>query len=347
MMGNIYKKFNEEYILKTFLNKNGTNYLIQMNNDTNSLINSQTNSNKDIFNNIYGDPFLLSFEKVASISNDQRQKIKYCHYYIIQEMINDQLVKENEDKKRNTFKNNLSNKKLKIIQKKNIYEENKNNDSINDSNANIQKNINHIKINCIKEENSEDNDENNVRKDESISKNSLSISKEQKKNKENSMTSFAESPDKKSNIATQINKEENVQSFNNSINVDNYNISYYCDSLSKFINDIYAEYYKKVTIEQKRIFNILENPISYFSHNYYPKIIICKDINSNLVKGICIYSVAFNCHDNEPNKIIIEHLSAYNNEEMEIILKNMLEFLKNNNINLNIFHFLGYLKYKN
>ena len=335
MMGNSYKKFNEEYIIKTFLSKNGTNYLIQMNNDTNSLINSQTNSNKDIFNNIYGDPFLLSFEKVASISNDQRQKIKYCHYYIIQEMINDQLVKENEDKNKNTFKNNLSNKKLKIIQKKNIYEENKNNDSISDSNANIQKNINHIKINCIKEENSEDNDENNVRKDESISKNSLSISKEQKKNKENSMTSFAESPDKKSNIATQINKEENVQSFNNSINVDNYNISYYCDSLSKFINDIYAEYYKKVTIEQKRIFNVLENPISYFSHNYYPKIIICKDTNSNLVKGICIYSVSFNCHNNEPNQIIIEHLSSYNNEEMEIILKNMLEFLKNNNILIN------------
>ena len=334
MMGNIYKKFNEEYILKTFLNKNGTNYLIQMNNDTNSFINSKNNSNKDIFNNIYGDPFLTSLEKVSNISNDHRQKIKYCHYYIIQEMINDQLVKENEDKKRNTFKNNLSNKKIKIMQKRNIYEENKNNENTNESNVNNQK-YNHIKINCIKEENSEIKDENNVKKDESISKNSLSISKEIKKSKENSVTSIAISPDKKSNIITQINKEENAQSFNNSVNVDNYNISYYCDSLSKFINDIYAEYYKKITIEQKRIFNVLENPISYFSHNYYPKIIICKDTNSSLVKGICIYSLSFNCHDNEPNQIIIEHLSAYNNEEMEIILKNILEFLKKNNLLIN------------
>jgi len=334
MMGSSYKKFNEEYIIKTFLYKNGNNYLIQMNNDTNSLINSKTSSNKDIFNSIYGDPFLTSLEKISSISNDYRQKIKYCHYYIIQEMINEQLVKEYDEKKRSTFKNNLSNKKLKIMQNKNIYEEKKNNDKINDSNANIQK-YNHIKINCIKEENSEIKDENIIKKDESISKNSLSISKEIKKNKDNSVTSIAVSPDKKSNTISQINKEENAQSFNNSVIVDNYNISYYCDSLSKFINDIYAEYYKNVTIEQKRIFNVLENPISYFSHNYYPKIIICKDASSNLVKGICIYSVSFNCHDNEPNQIIIEHLSAYNNKEMEIILKNMFEFVKNNNILIN------------
>ena len=132
-----------------------------------------------------------------------------------------------------------------------------------------------------------------------------------------------------------INKEENAQFFNNEINVDNYNISYYCDSLSKFSNDIYADYYKKVPIKQKRIFNVLENPISYFRHNYYPKIIICKDTASNLVKGICIYSLAFNNHDSEPNKIFLEHLSSYNNEEMEIILKNMFEFLKNNNILIN------------
>ena len=116
----------------------------------------------------------------------------------------------------------------------------------------------------------------------------------------------------------------------NSKEIKSYNTSYYCGSLTDFVF-IYNNYYQRIPLEQKRIFNIKSNPLEYFYHNYYPKIIICSDNKLSLTKGICIYSILFN-YENKPNKIIIEHISSYNQEEMNNILKNIFDFLKNNNI---------------
>ena len=127
-------------------------------------------------------------------------------------------------------------------------------------------------------------------------------------------------PESKKLIKKEINSKESKS----------YNTSYYCGSLSDFIF-IYNNYYERIPLEQKRIFNIKSNCLEYFYHNYYPKIIICSDTKLSLTKGICIYSLLLN-NDNKLNKIIIEHLSSYNQEEMTIIFKNIFDFLKSNNI---------------
>ena len=111
----------------------------------------------------------------------------------------------------------------------------------------------------------------------------------------------------------------------------NLDISYYSGKLDEFI-PLYSEYFEKIPEEQKLTFNLQQEPNKYFEHNYYPKIIICKDKATDLIKGICIYSVLFKRNEKQTNKIIIEHISSYNQEEMENIITNILEFIKNNNI---------------
>ena len=111
----------------------------------------------------------------------------------------------------------------------------------------------------------------------------------------------------------------------------NLDISYYSGKLDEFI-PLYSEYFEKIPEEQKLTFNLQQEPNKYLEHNYYPKIIICKDKATDLIKGICIYSVLFKRNEKQTNKIIIEHISSYNQEEMENIITNILEFIKNNNI---------------
>ena len=98
----------------------------------------------------------------------------------------------------------------------------------------------------------------------------------------------------------------------------------------------YSEYYQKIPDEQKTIFNLKEDPLQYLEHNYYPKIIICKDKITNNIKGMCIYSVLFKSYEKKPNEIILEHISSYNKEEMENILTKMIEFIKENHILKNL-----------
>ena len=128
-------------------------------------------------------------------------------------------------------------------------------------------------------------------------------------------------------------KPKNVEE-NNNIN-DNLNISYFSGNIKEFLT-IYSEYFEKIPEEQKIIFNLNKDPMKYFEHNYYPKIIICKDKTTNIIKGLCIYSVLFKTHEQKPNEIRIEHISSYNQEEMENILTRLLEFIKDNNVLKNI-----------
>ena len=453
IQGNIKDKFDEEYIKKKYgLIKKGCNYLIKMKNDMSFLCNTKiynNKENKDIFNSFKGDPFLCSLYNVIPLSREYKQRIKYCQYYIIQEMLNENALKDiNNNNKSIPINNNLNDikdyrnykkKKLEPIvnhsnykeksqiianntnqtctnqnkdynpnesgySKKynksvinsnknnlNTYDDNKNNseisqnnkkikienknnsnfdykdDNINDDMVNIQNtdnnniyankiNIKNIEINNNTKEDYEDinknininyekeKQNNNIniknKKEENILQNSLTISKKMKKKKEASRSATPES--KKLTNITPSNNNENINNVNTSIildnnknNLKNYNSSYYCGSLSDFIT-IYNNYYKRIPIEQKRIFNIKENPMSYFQHNYFPKIIICSDTKLTLIKGICVFSYIFNNSENKSNKIIIEHLSSYNKDEMENILNNIFDFLKNNNFLNNI-----------
>lgn len=138
-------------------------------------------------------------------------------------------------------------------------------------------------------------------------------------------------PEENTITNTNINPNINTNTHTNTIINDNLNISYYSGKITEFI-PIYTEYYEKIPEEQKIIFNLQEDPLKYFEHNFYPKIIICKDKVTNIIKGMCIYSIIFKFHERKPNEIILEHISSYNKEEMENILTKMLEFIKENHI---------------
>lgn len=137
----------------------------------------------------------------------------------------------------------------------------------------------------------------------------------------------SKNPEENNNRNMNINTNTNIPT---NIN-DNLNISYYSGKMTEFI-PIYSEYYEKIPEEQKTIFHINKDPLKYFEHNFYPKIILCKEKVTNLIKGMCIYSIIFKSYEHKPNEVIIEHISSYNKEEMENILTKMLEFIKENHI---------------
>ena len=139
------------------------------------------------------------------------------------------------------------------------------------------------------------------------------------------------------NINANMHSIQTIENLMPNIN-DNLNISYFSGKLTDFMN-IYSEYYEKIPEEQKIIFNLNKDPLKYLEHNFYPKIIICQDKVTNIIKGMCIYSIIFRSHERKPNEIIIEHISSYNKEEMENILTKMIEFIKDNHILRDLFAF--------
>ena len=139
------------------------------------------------------------------------------------------------------------------------------------------------------------------------------------------------------NINANMHSIQTIENLMPNIN-DNLNISYFSGKLTDFMN-IYSEYYEKIPEEQKIIFNLNKDPLKYLEHNFYPKIIMCQDKVTNIIKGMCIYSIIFRSHERKPNEIIIEHISSYNKEEMENILTKMIEFIKDNHILRDLFAF--------
>ena len=368
--GNFGSKFDAEFIQKKYgLLNEGINYLLKMKNDMKFLSKLKLYGNKhieDIFDSFKGDPFLRSLFNIIPASRENKQRIKYCEYIIMLESLYDKnRIKnyninntskfgevseyKNYQKKKlepiiniNKYKTEINEKgndnqnyknfinNIKIDNNKNRInaqeiEDNKISEfnykeslNVNDDMVNLNFKKTKIKINCVKEPIK--NNINIIKKEKNILQNSLIVSKTIKKKAD----SRPVTPESKKMKKKEINSKE----------IKNYNTSYYCGSLTDFVF-IYNNYYQRIPIEQKRIFNIKSNPLEYFYHNYYPKIIICSDDKLSLTKGICIYSFLFN-YENKQNKIIIEHISSYNQEEMNIIIKNIFDFLKNNDILSNI-----------
>ena len=365
--GNFGYKFDIEFIQKRYgLINEGINYIIKMKTDMKFLTKLKLYNNKNIegiFDSFKGDPFLSSLFNIIPVSRENKQRIKYCEFIIMQENLYDKSnIKNNtinntsKISELNEYKNyqkkklepiiNINKYKTEINEKGNDYQnyKNFNNNKIDNSKNkmnvqemednkisefNYKENLNikndvaknaRIKINCVKDPMK--NDINTKNKEENILQNSLIVSKKIKMKED----SRPVTPESKKIKKKEINSKE----------IKSYNTSYYCGSLTDFVF-IYNNYYQRIPLEQKRIFNIKSNPLEYFYHNYYPKIIICSDNKLSLTKGICIYSILFN-YENKPNKIIIEHISAYNQEEMNNIIKNIFDFLKNNNILSNIYN---------
>ena len=234
-------------------------------------------------------------------STKKKKKIKYCQHCLIQEMITDTLnksiLKEIKELKTNSGRKNPQ-AHYKI-------------------DAGIPKKV--LNFNNINN-NSNNNNNNNKNQNKFL---------EESKNPEENINI-----NNNTKITPNINMNNINENNNNNIN-DNLTIEYYSGKISEFI-PLYNDYYQKIPEEQKIIFNLKEDLMKYFEHNYYPKIIICKDKVTNIIKGLCIYSVLFKSYESKPNEIIIEHISSYNKDEMENILTQMFEFIKANHILKNL-----------
>ena len=235
-------------------------------------------TNKDIFNSFKGDPFLTCLYNIIPVSVDYKQKIKYCHYYIIQESFIEKInknINNSSDIKDN--KNKVKTTHINIDTS--IQSITSNNRTLNKNDSDLPKKFSKNIMNRYKHHNFEEN-KNDVESinDKEIKQktgNKLQNSCESLKNINSKNESTAQP--RSSAIINDNNNNENMIIIDNT---DNYNISYYTESLSQFINQ-YAEYYKSIPLEQKKIFNIQEDPMHYLKHNYYPKILIYKDNNLN------------------------------------------------------------------
>ena len=200
---------------------------------------------------------------------------------------------------------------------------------INDSLNKSAKEIKEIKTNSARK-----NSQSHYKIDAGIPKKNINFNNININKGQNKLLEESKNPEENATNTKIISTVNNINDNSNNNN-DNLNISYYAGKISEFI-PIYNDYYQKIPEEQKIIFNLKDDLLKYFEHNYFPKIIICKDKVTNIIKGICIYSVLFKSYELKPNEIILEHISSYNKEEMENILTKILEFIKDNHILKNL-----------
>ena len=106
---------------------------------------------------------------------------------------------------------------------------------------------------------------------------------------------------------------------------DIYNFTFFTGHIKDFIT-AYNHYFKSIPEIQKSVFNCKLNIIESINLFYTPKIIICTDKkNILLIKGICIFGFEF---DNNIIKVIISHISSYNDIERDNIISFLMLFIK-------------------
>ena len=106
---------------------------------------------------------------------------------------------------------------------------------------------------------------------------------------------------------------------------DIYNFTFFTGHIKDFIT-AYNHYFKSIPEIQKSVFNCKLNIIESINLFYTPKIIICTDKkNILLIKGICIFGFEF---DNNIIKVIISHISSYNDIERDNIISYLILFIK-------------------
>ena len=103
------------------------------------------------------------------------------------------------------------------------------------------------------------------------------------------------------------------------------NFSFFTGQIKDFIT-AYNHYFKSIPEIQKSVFNCKLNIIESINLFYTPKIIICTDKKNNfLIKGICIFGFEF---ENNIIKVIISHISSYNDIERDNIISFLMLFIK-------------------
>ena len=297
-----------------------------------------------------------SQKNISNIIQKENEKYFYNDTYGDSKIIDDQ----SEDQVINEINKNIDNIKKfskKCENKKNdikivAIDKTQNNSPIenniikDDELVNIDENINinnemdkKIKVLSISKNNDKIEDNNDI--EENILENSLLLSKKLKTSQQKSRSVTPETKhnlnNKKSINEENINNKDN--NLINSIDIGMINnnfqgnyIAYYCGTLSNFIT-LYKKYYQTIPETQKIILDLKEDPIMHLQNNYYPKIIICSDKKSRIIKGLCIFSYIFSNEVKYDNSLVIEHISTYNENEMQTIFENLFKFIKENAYN--------------
>ena len=113
---------------------------------------------------------------------------------------------------------------------------------------------------------------------------------------------------------------------------DNFNltISPYNPKKDAKLSLLYISYLSNISEKMKLSFNINKDIYYYINIGIFPKILLFKDLNSN-VKAFCILSYVPGIN---PDKkiLMIANISCMNDYKLSIILLNLVEYCKNNDI---------------
>ena len=127
-------------------------------------------------------------------------------------------------------------------------------------------------------------------------------------------------------------RKDSINSLSRSITpeskpISSYDLNFFTGNLKDFIT-IYNHYLKSVPENQKYTLNLQEDIKTSILLTNAPKIILCSDIKSKYnIKGICVFTYTI---DNSKIKIIINHISCYNDLEKEIVFNKLIDFIQKN-----------------
>ena len=312
---NEYNSFLKEISLDLFINKYNINrinnfdinYFFNMETDCYFLMNNPfLNKNFDFTKNI---PFLSVIDNEIT-----KNKIYFCKYILFKAKIYQDLLNEKE-------KSNLNFDNL-FTSNNNITNRSETNMSINSINSNkfnkiipknkiIEKNIEFI-ITPKKENNTENNFNNKNINEE---KNDIELYRNDLLYNNKNFNSFTFGKESK---LPKIKKEDILY------------ISPYNPKKDPKLILLYTSYLSYIEERMKLSFNINRDIYYYSKIGIYPKILLFKDLSSN-VKAIC--SLSYNQSTNSDKKILtITNLSCMEGYKISTILLYLIEYCQNNEI---------------
>ena len=359
--GHIYGKFDLEKISEKF--GFDINYLIKMKEE---MLFLKEGYIKRFFNvnNDYN-PFLLKASEkmnnsngepnfsIVPISNELRDNIKQCNYYIYQELIyfQNKKIKKNFHKIISPSKsenkifiskykgNNLYNKQLE--RNNNNFIKNKNDEYnnlfVNQREFNIYEKDKNIQDESILFEEKGINIRDILGETPNDKYNKPNINQNINKAKNNvkifskNVEKFSESQiSKKSEIISNNSNRKFNRSSSCRFSYKNFKVAIFNNYINYFNDNYYKDYYKKIPEQEILMFNLQNNILSPLLTGIAPFLLLVKDENDNIY-GVCAFNYIY--HKNKL-KIKINHISSiadynYNDyiDNLKIIYGNLINYI--------------------
>ena len=369
--GYIYGKFDLDDISKIFgFDKD---YLIKMKEEMNFLKDGKIKSYFNIGSN--PDPFLTKASEnrnnanndftpnLIPMSKELEESIKQCNYFIYQDLI----YYQTNNNRINNFifnqgaYNTKNNNNLKDIYNEAQTEEDNNADGIQKKEDNIINEENNYEINNQKffsdrgeKVITKEKDESLLFEEKRINMNDIINEKINNKKKLDKQKILSKNSDKKSDklSESQLSKVSYLTSnatkrrkMSNSYAYKNLKIMIYEGYIHYFEENYYKEYFKQVSQQQKKMFNLKSKLMPNMTNGILPFLLLIKEDNYNInifnkqikekenIYGICAFNYM---KQNQKLKIRINHISAivdYNysdyKENLKIIYGYIINYLIN------------------